>query len=244
MNKKPAKRQTRVAHISAGELFGGVEQFIYSYADYLRRNDGSTFITILLHKGRLFEKLSAAGLPVKVVTSSFRYDPRAAFAIYRLLRRYRINLVHTHGYKASILGGLAARLAGVRLVKTEHGALEPSPTWSSLKMRLNLWLDGWLTRRLFDAVIYITNDLMRIKGLRGRRGTQVIHNGIEPVRQTKRGRSGFSDGYFHIGIVGRLSPVKGHRLLFDALTRLRPENRVHLHVLGLAGEPAGAGEAP
>ena len=58
-------------------------------------------------------QLAEAGVPVEVL------DGRFATLLARL-RRERPALLHTHGYKAGILGRLAARMAGIACVSTFH----------------------------------------------------------------------------------------------------------------------------
>jgi len=49
-------------------------------------------------------------------------DLKALIALYRLIRRERPHIVHTHAAKPGVLGRLAARLAGVPVVvHTFHG---------------------------------------------------------------------------------------------------------------------------
>ena len=49
-------------------------------------------------------------------------DARALWGLYRLIRRLRPHVVHTHTAKAGVLGRVAARLAGVPVVvHTYHG---------------------------------------------------------------------------------------------------------------------------
>ena len=115
---------------------------------------GVPVVVIVLFDGPLKVRLEAAGVPV-YVSRSRRYDPRTVFELVRVLQRYGINVVHTHGYKATILGAMAARLTGARLVRTEHGRLEPEHRgWVRLKMRFNSRLETVVSRLAADAVVF------------------------------------------------------------------------------------------
>ena len=49
-------------------------------------------------------------------------DVRAPWALYKMMRAFRPDIVHTHTAKAGVLGRLAARLAGIQnVVHTYHG---------------------------------------------------------------------------------------------------------------------------
>ena len=229
---KPA--EPRVALIAAGEIWGGVEQFLETVALELRRR-GAGFVVLLLHEGALARRLRALDLPVEVVGGGSKYDPRSAIAVGRALRRHRIDVVHVHGYKASIVGGMAAKLHGRILVKTEHGRLEPFTGWGRVKMTVNLWLDEAVSRRLLDSIVFVSRDIQRGLADRYRHIPQeVIYNAIRPAEDapTNAAPRLTPDGVFRVGIVGRLKPIKGHDVLLRALARPGTPPAIRLYVFG------------
>jgi glycosyltransferase involved in cell wall biosynthesis len=227
--------ELRIALCAAGEIWGGVEQFIETEALELRRR-GVGFVVLLLNDGPLARRLRDARLPVEVVGGEARYDPRSAVAIGRALRHHRVDVVHVHGYKATILAGMAAKLQGRVLVKTEHGRLEPFTGWGRFKMTMNLWLDEAFSRRLLDAIVFVSRDIQRSLADRYRHVRQeVIYNAIRPVEEAAPGDAAprlAPDGVFRLGIVGRLKPIKGHDVLFRALARPGMPAHVRLYVFG------------
>jgi len=226
--------EPRVALCAAGEIWGGVEQFIETVALELRRRDVG-FVVLLLHEGPLARRLRDLSLPVEVVGGS-KYDPRSAAAIGRALRRHRIDVLHVHGYKATILGGPAAKLQGRTLVKTEHGRLEPFTGWGRFKMTMNLWLDDALSRRLLDSIVFVSRDIQRSLADRYRRIPQdVIYNAIRPAGEAPEGDPAprlTPERAFRLGIVGRLKPIKGHDVLLRALARPGMPSGIRLYVFG------------
>src|SRR5689334_23552818 len=66
-------------------------------------------------------------------------DPVAFWKLYRLIRRERFQIVHTHSSKAGVLGRLAAFLAGTPIiVHTLHSLVfhDYQPRWVNLALRL------------------------------------------------------------------------------------------------------------
>ena len=68
----------------------------------------------------------------------FRHLDGRSATLVKALRTERPKLLHTHGYKAGVLGRLAARIAGVPVVSTFHsGERGPFPVGAYE------WLDDW-----------------------------------------------------------------------------------------------------
>jgi glycosyltransferase involved in cell wall biosynthesis len=70
--------------------------------------------------GRLLDRARAAGLETAPVRMRSPFDLVALARLVRLIRRERVSLVHTHSSIDAWLGGLAARLCRVPVVRTRH----------------------------------------------------------------------------------------------------------------------------
>jgi glycosyltransferase involved in cell wall biosynthesis len=70
--------------------------------------------------GRLMERARAAGLETAPLRMTGPADLRALVGLVRLIRRERVSLVHTHSSIDAWLGGTAARLCRVPVVRTRH----------------------------------------------------------------------------------------------------------------------------
>jgi glycosyltransferase involved in cell wall biosynthesis len=59
---------------------------------------------------------------IKVFTLPFdgAYDLKTIFALRRIIKRHKIDIVNTHSGKDTWTGGLAAKLAGVKFIRTRH----------------------------------------------------------------------------------------------------------------------------
>ncbi len=109
-------------------------------------------------------------------------DLAAVFRLSNLLKREKIDLVHTHSSKAGIVGRLAAYRAGIPVViHTIHG-------WGfhSRQFPLLRWIYQALERLCASRtdVLIAVSDENRLRGLSAGIGSpdqyRVIHSGIEP----------------------------------------------------------------
>jgi glycosyltransferase involved in cell wall biosynthesis len=167
-----------------------------------------------------------------------------AFAhILRLFRRQRPMIVHTHTSKAGLLGRVAARLTGVPIiVHTFHGLVLKSH-YGALKTNGVRAAERWLAR-FSDRLITVSNeDKKTLLAYRVAPAhiIEVIPLGLELDQfinsRKRRGvlhrELGLDATSRLIGIVGRIAPIKNHRLFFDAMVRvLKKHTTAHVIVAG------------
>ncbi len=149
-------------------------------------------------------------------------DPVWVLRLYRLLRRIRPDILHTHRWATLCEGLLAARLAGVPyIVHGEHGTLETRPrnapiqraVWRRVDKVLSV--SSRLAERMSEQLAF---PLDRI---------HVIRNGADLARFDPRFRVearaslGIGPNDFVIGTVGRLVAVKDQATLLRALALLK-----------------------
>jgi glycosyltransferase involved in cell wall biosynthesis len=142
----------------------------------------------------------------------------------RKLRQYivdnRIDILHTHFYKADLIGLLAARGTNCFVMTTPHGwAVRPSPS---------LWVYERLTKLCFplmDAVVPLSTGLMQslrwTPGLSGK--VYLIENAVDlsEAKQDCALDAGLAtlraSGKFILGYVGRLDAGKDLETLLRAM---------------------------
>ncbi len=212
-----------IAVCSSGEIYGGVEEWIYTFCHYRFSDKKFDIKIVLFYEGKLAEKLREIGIS-PIVIGGWKYNPFLFFKLYKIFRENKINIVHTHGYKADIIASLPAKILKLRLIKTEHGDLEPEKWYSlsSLKMRVNIFIDR-IFENLFDNIVFVTKDLQDRRGVKKKKSWHIIHNSIRDVAVNGDKVSELAElkgESFVVGIVGRISPVKGHIYLLKAVENL------------------------
>jgi glycosyltransferase involved in cell wall biosynthesis len=157
-------------------------------------------------------------------------DLAAATELYRLFRRLRPHIVHTHNPKPGVYGRFAARAAGVPLVvNTQHG-LYAQPA-DRIARRLGVYALERLAAACSDIeLIQNPEDLATLARLGvAHSKLRLLGNGVDLqrfrpqpdwVRAAVRSELGFDDDQVVIGAVGRLVWEKGYAELFAAARAL------------------------
>ncbi len=257
---RSAEPVPRLALCSVGELFGGVERHVLGLCRYRRREGLDDPLLVLFREGELARQAREEGFE-PVVLAGGRWNPRLADRLAGLLRERGTEVLHVHGYKAVVLGALAARRGGFALVKTEHGRHEPTtrPSLTGLRGRGYRLLETLATRAAVDVACYVTEDLRRhYARAHGTVPARVVPNGIDPPRrQDTRRPEALRPGRRHAVMVGRVTAVKGMDLALAALANeslppdldlvvagegpLLPRLRRRVAALGLEGRVAFLG---
>jgi len=158
-------------------------------------------------------------------------DLAAFFEILRILKRERPDIVHTHTAKAGALGRLAAVVSGVPVrIHTFHGHIFEN-YFGKLQAGIFLFIERTLA--LFSTYIIVVSraqkeDISKVYKIAPERKIMVVPLGLELDRLASinshagkfRGELGVNEECVLIGIIGRLVPVKNHRMFLDVCKRL------------------------
>lgn len=198
--------------------------------------------------GPLRARLTEGAVTVRALDARGAFDLRALGRLCRLLRRERVDVLHTRLIRADFYGRLAGRLCGVPLVITNlssyysrHFASLHGAGFGRLLFELDRRTLGW-------AHVIVANSRGVASDLESRvsfHRTRVVEipNGIDAAvyrpsaerRTIARERLGLDPRTFVVGYVGRLSPDKAVDDLVHAARELKP------HVPDLAVVLAGDG---
>jgi glycosyltransferase involved in cell wall biosynthesis len=215
----------------------GAERCVYELA---KRLDRSRFdvLVVALRGGQVQQMLADAGVRVHVLGVRGKWDLVRFGTLVDVLRRERINIVHTHLFHADLAGRPAARLAAVpRLVHTVHVADPRLRPWRFAYARV---MAGYC-----DRIVCVSRAVLehhrRRSGLPAERYT-VIHNGIaveeyfrdDQARGRLRAQWGVAEDRVLVAYVGRLDRQKGLDTLVSAMAHLAA--RGHPMELVIAGE--------
>jgi glycosyltransferase involved in cell wall biosynthesis len=204
-----ARDQDRICLLIDSSAIGGIERHAATLARGLRRLGFDARILLLANHGNnpWLTQLGEAGIPYD--TLGGRIADLLSF-----LRQRDTALLHTHGYKAGILGRIAAWVMGVPVVSTFHAG-EAGAFPVSLYQRADQWSSFLATR-----VCVSTQIAQRLPF-----SSAVISNFVEIPASVPAAPLPAV-----IGFVGRLSPEKGPEVFCKLSTR--NSSQVEWHIYG------------
>ncbi len=180
-------------------------------------------------------------------------DALTVWKLFRLMRTERPDIVHTHTAKAGTAGrvagimykGLSGKTRRCHFVHTYHGHVFHS-YYGMFKTRLFLAIERFLARFATDRIIVISEQQLREINETFRVGRReqfaVIPLGIDlsayaawrDRRPRLRNELKLKDDEVLIGIVGRATEIKNHRLFLEAAALLKRTfgSKIHFAIIG------------
>lgn len=209
----------KVLHVVLGLQVGGLEKFVL---DLFSTLDGKVEAKVLclagagelaasLGRGKVFELGKAPGLRLSTVAE-----------IARIVKREKIDLIHTHNPSPHFYGSLAGLVCGVPVVHTKHGRNYP-------RDRKKVWLNR-ISSALSKTIVAVSEDAAQVcLGVEKISPSKVrtILNGVNPkvflpkVERNLLQSMGIGVSTPVIGTVARLSPEKDHITLLKACLVLK-----------------------
>jgi L-malate glycosyltransferase len=219
------KKPLTVCHIISGDLWAGAEAQVYYLLNELVSGRHACVSVIAFNAGVMTEKLQLREIRTAVIKEKRRSIFSFMIEICRELAKVSPDIIHVHGYKEALFGGIAGKLCGTRsIVRTHHGkgVLE-----GSFKHRV---LEFIIAHFLIKWNIAVSEDLKKTlvkKGIGNCARIRVIHNGVPisdilPSKSPKaiREQLGIPLRSIVIGTLGRMVRVKGHRCFLEAARRI------------------------
>jgi len=214
-----------VCHLISGDLWAGAEVQAYTLLSALKDEPGINLLAVVLNEGRLAEQLRKGGIETIVIDES-RHGIVQIFKILKEeLKNRKIDVLHSHRYKENILAALLKKEGLTRyLVQTVHGLGEEFKGFQKIKIILYSLLNNYFTRRYFNKIIAVSNDIERqLKDKFKADCLTTVHNAVktENIRPAHsnsevRRELKIDDSQPVIGTAGRLVPIKGYDIFLSA----------------------------
>ena len=219
-SSRPRLNVVQMIDVTGG---GGAEKVLVDLALHLDRSRYNVTVCATRQARNYQPLLDGAGVHTMVLQRNSRWETYKMAEVVRMLRRERVDVLHTHLFGSNTWGRLLGRLAGVPvIIAHEH--------WSS-RAQNEIWMDR-IMYPLSDRIL-VTSEaskqiVMSSEGIPARY-LSVVYNGVDMAKFAARGdradvraELGVAPEAVLIGAVGRLTADKGGQdVLIRAVGRVR-----------------------
>lgn len=222
----------KIIHIITGLYDGGAEKILYKIC--LNDNVNNHIVISLIGEGKYFSLLKKLGVKIYCMNMNY-YSFFSFFYLIKLLRALKPDLIQTWLIHGDLIGGIAARLAGIKniLWTITYSSLD-----KSIEKKINI-----LFIKILAKLSYIIPKLILVVSKSGKKNCQKLGYSQKKIRLVY---TGFDFSLFKIdkylklnfkkkikvqkqkkilGIVARYHPVKNHMNLLNALSIIKLENK-------------------
>ncbi len=219
----------KVLFISSGLEAGGAEGMLLRMLEHVDRDMFIPEVISLTGIGEIGGKIRELGIQVhdlRMSRSGLSIPILSLFRLRRMIKVINPDVVQTWQYHADLLGGLAARLAGIKTVSwgIRNGELPPEHSkFSTLVVRrICSCLSYWLPKK----ILFNSREAQAVHATVGydERKFEVIPNGFDiyegrtktETRATVRRELDLSEDTLLVGFIARIDPVKNHEGFLEA----------------------------
>jgi glycosyltransferase involved in cell wall biosynthesis len=203
---------------------GGTEKYVLNLMSTLGKEK---CIFVYSEKGPFFDKFKDLGIPIYQVTMRGPFDLKAAKQIKNIALKEGVKYVHAQFLRENYIALLSTFLGSkVKVVWTYHVNV-PMPSF----IRFSNYFMTRYNHKVICVAEFMKKELLQ-KGVPDNKLT-VIYNGI------RNPKIDFSQKLVSkekiISIIGRLSEEKGHKFLFESLSKMkkeRPDLQWKLNIVG------------
>lgn len=219
-----------IAHLIATNFFGGPEKQIIEHL--MRINQSKFGISLISFIERsmpneLLDRARERKIPTRGLYTWNPFNPKVIFDLISILRRDKIDILCTHGYKANIIGRIASWIIKIPEIIFSRGW-----TAENKKIRLFECLDRWFIR-CADHIVSVSEGqkekLLKLQMIPEK--ISVVHNGIDPdnikieSKSFIRAELGIDGNSYLVVSAGRLSPEKNFGGLIEAAKIVTERNK-------------------
>ena len=215
-----------ILHLITGLNNGGAEGVLYRLCKYDVKN--KHIVVSMMDEGKYGPLMKEAGIEVYYLyMRQGRVSLSGLWRLLKLLRKYKPDVVQTWMYHADLIGGVIAKVAGVKHVfwNVRQSTLELGKSKRStiLVVKLSSLISSWIPKK----IIYCAQEAKSVHEALGykRAKAEIISNGYDLTQFSIdsgaciafRSEIGLRVNENVIGMVGRYDPYKDHVNLVSAL---------------------------
>lgn len=205
-----------VMQVTWSLVAGGSEMYALTVASNLDADRFTSVLCAVDQGGALEPEIKRLAIPYFIMNRKPGIELRLAWRLYRLFRKWRVDVIHTHHFNQLFYSVLGAKLAGARIIHTEHSV----ECFKRKRLRVALRLLSLFCDRIVVIGEEGARALSEEVGIPARK-IEIIRAGIDAStfqesRREARQALGLKETDRVAAIVARLFPEKNHKLLLNA----------------------------
>jgi len=202
-------KKIKVLQLVEDLKLGGLERVIADIALGLDRKKFEVSVWCIARGGEIADELKEKGIKVKILGILSYHNPIKILKLAYLLKKEKPRLIHSHGYFASVIGRIAAKIA-----RTPGIVYHIHTTFYEKIVKRNIIIERLLIR-ITDKIIFISQAaknsfLPHLKFNENK--ASIIYNGVRDTHV----RANLEEFNFKVATVASLTEHKGHRYLLEA----------------------------
>lgn len=241
--KTSPKKAQRILQICSGDLWGGAEAQFLTLNKELNKDPGIELLCITFNEGDLSQRLLENNIRTEIFDETQLSSVQILLSIRGAISQFKPDVIHTHGAKENTLGSIANLFSKqAYCVRTAHGAPEFKLNYLQIHKQLFGFADWFCGRFLQKKIIAVSSELaQKLEASYPSNKIVIVENGIDIDEIQEKANAFVPDfkkqqaGAYHIGIVGRLVPVKRVDLFIETAALLQKEKLdkpVFFHIIG------------
>ena len=205
---------------------GGAERFLAGLLDNIDRTRFDPVLCCMNWKGEWAEPLEKKGIRVIALNKKNGIDVKAFWALVRIIREGRFQIVNTHLWLADVMGRIAAILCGVPVIISTAQNVD---VWKKWHHRLADRILALKTAKVIAVSNAVKEYYHRQVGIPAGK-IEVIPNAIDVAAYENAGDVSYlykefdlKPEDFILACIGRLNFQKGHKYLLESLKEIYNE---------------------
>lgn len=213
--------------INLARQYGGAEKVTEDILFNINKKKYNVFLVCLSNSKFYNEIINKTNNTFTILTLPYEKSSVLMYFIktIRYINSNDIEIIHAHGAFSSLVGTICGKVKRKKVITTIHGRADFDRN-QGIKAKIYKTMES-LLYKYNEYYLTVSEDLKRYMVLKGLKEEKILvmHNGICTKMETENHinykEKFFKKNDFMIVSVGRLTKVKGHIYLLEALKRLK-----------------------
>ncbi len=224
----------KIIQFITGLNTGGAEMVVKDLVLNLDKKKYELLVVSILPIGQIGKMIKNSGIKVISLNAKFKYNPIIIFKFFKLLKKEKPQIIHSHLFHADIIGKIVGKICKVPVIINTHHSTNMNGKFREKVINL--------TKNLVNFNIAVSNQTLKIitKKRLINNNYKIIYNGISiknfPYKNKNYIRKNLNiNENAKLGLlVGRLIKEKGYIYLIEAVEKLK--NNFLFIILGEGSE--------